>query len=215
MQIQKTTIEKRILKEAENEFREYGFAKASMRRIAARADVSTSNIYNYFKSKDELFGRVVNPTIKIIDNYFTFMESGNEHKNTQRWSYQAHLEAIEILADFLDQHRENLKLIAFKSGGASVEKYKEKLIDRYSEISLRGMSLVNKIRPEIKLGMSEFFIHNISSLWLNMITEILMHDVEHGEMLKFLKEMMLFMFYGYEGLTEYDFSNLKPKPLGK
>ncbi len=215
MQVQKDIIEKNILKEAKNEFRKYGFAKASMRRIAAEANVSTSNIYNYFKNKDELFCRVVAPTVKGIDKYFIAMGSGYEHKNPQRWGYPAHLKAIEILADFLDQHREKLKLIAFKSAGSSIEEYKEKLIERHSKITREGMQLIKQIRPEIKLRMSEFFIHNISSLWLNMITEILMHDVKRDEMVKFLKEMMLFMFYGYEGLAEYDFSKLKPKPLGQ
>ena len=215
MQVQKDEIEKRILREAEKEFRKYGFAKASMRRIAADANVSTSNIYNYFKNKDELFNRIISPTILIIDKYFDKLESGYEHKNTARWGYKAHLKAMEILVDFLDQHREKLKLIAFKSAGSSVAEYKETLIERHSEISRQGMWHIKKIQPEVKLEMSEFFTHNVSSFWLNMITEILMHDVKRDEMLKFLKEMMLFMFYGYEGLTEYDFSRLRPKPLGQ
>jgi AcrR family transcriptional regulator len=213
MQIQKDKIEKRILVEAEKEFSNKDFSNASIRKIAVNASVSTSNIYNYFKNKDELFVRIVKPTICIIDKYLDDLESGREHKNPANWSFKSHLLILESLADFIDGNRSKLKLAAFHANGSSLENYKEQLIEKYTRISFKCMKESKQLYPDLKADISKFFAHNIASLWLNIISEILMHDIQRGEMLGFLREVMLFMFYGYEGLTEYDFSKMKPKPL--
>ena len=46
---------------------ENGFPKASMREIAQEAQVGLSNIYNYFKSKDDIFCTVVRPVISAFE----------------------------------------------------------------------------------------------------------------------------------------------------
>ncbi len=43
-----------ILRAAGREFRTRGFAETGMREIAAAADLSTANLYNYFRGKDEI-----------------------------------------------------------------------------------------------------------------------------------------------------------------
>src|SRR3569833_1853850 len=60
MQLTKTRLDRdqrreRILDVAEEVFLEEGFAAASMSEIAARLGGSKGTLYNYFKSKDELF----------------------------------------------------------------------------------------------------------------------------------------------------------------
>ena len=67
MQYSKDDIQKEFLKAAENVFLEIGFPKASMREIAQEAQVGLSNIYNYFKSKDDIFCTVVRPVISAFE----------------------------------------------------------------------------------------------------------------------------------------------------
>ena len=67
MQYPKDDIQKEILKAAEKVFLENGFPKASMREIAQEAQVGLSNIYSYFKSKDDIFCTVVRPVISAFD----------------------------------------------------------------------------------------------------------------------------------------------------
>lgn len=65
--LQKDEIKYRILDSARIEFQEKGFEKASIRNIARAANVSKSNIYNYFKSKELLFEAVIEDTIMEIE----------------------------------------------------------------------------------------------------------------------------------------------------
>ena len=67
MQYPKDDIQKEILKAAEKVFLENGFPKAYMREIAQEAQVGLSNIYNYFKSKDDIFCTVVRPVISAFE----------------------------------------------------------------------------------------------------------------------------------------------------
>jgi AcrR family transcriptional regulator len=55
-----------ILHAAADTFAESGFAKTSMKEVAARAGISVGMLYNYFKGKDEIYR-------ELIEHYFTHL----------------------------------------------------------------------------------------------------------------------------------------------
>ena len=61
MQVKKDYTRERIVEVARRIFLRQGYAKTSMRDIAAGVGIGVSNIYNYFKCKDELFHHIVSP----------------------------------------------------------------------------------------------------------------------------------------------------------
>ena len=54
---------KSILKAAAEEFRTYGFADASMRRIAKASGMSAPGMYKHFEGKEDLFAALVEPAV--------------------------------------------------------------------------------------------------------------------------------------------------------
>lgn len=74
MQIIKEELRAQILRAAELEFSQKGYAAASLRTIAANAGTSTSNLYKYYNGKEDLFLAVVLPStdecIGMIDRTF-------------------------------------------------------------------------------------------------------------------------------------------------
>lgn len=60
-----------VLVAASQVFRESGFAGAGMRDIAAAADISTANLYHYFRSKDEILyfcqDRTLDRVLKAVE----------------------------------------------------------------------------------------------------------------------------------------------------
>ena len=72
MQYLKEDIQEKILHIAEEVFSEKGYKDASMREIASRTGITVSNIYHYFKSKDEL---VIQVTSSVDAQYSVLEES--------------------------------------------------------------------------------------------------------------------------------------------
>lgn len=58
MQVLKDEIQESILYASQKLFLQYGYEKTSIEKIARQAKISKSNLYNYFKSKDEIFNRL-------------------------------------------------------------------------------------------------------------------------------------------------------------
>ncbi len=61
MQILKTEIQDRILENAETMFYSLGFQGTSMRELAKKVGISYSNLYRYFKDKNDLHDAIMQP----------------------------------------------------------------------------------------------------------------------------------------------------------
>ncbi len=204
MQVQKDRVKQGILKQAKKEFIEYGFAKASMRRIANEVDISVSNMYNYFRSKDSIFFEIVKSPITKIDECFSLMEQDQSYIFQEYWSFDSYLKLTNIIAGFIEENREALTLLAFKSGGSIYEDYKDEIVDRYTNIFGQWMEKVGHF-SEIESKITNFTLHNLASFSINIVLESLMYNVSYENMVKHLEEIIIFMFYGYEGLAERDY----------
>ena len=75
MQVKKDYTHEQIVEIAKRVFLRNGYSKTSMRDIAKEAGIGVSNIYNYFKSKDELFRHIVKPLIVDLERMM------HEHHN--------------------------------------------------------------------------------------------------------------------------------------
>ncbi|MDE7172632.1 MAG: TetR/AcrR family transcriptional regulator, partial [Oscillospiraceae bacterium] len=63
MQVLKEEIRNDILFSAKMLFGEYGYSSTSMDKIAKKAGVSKSNLYNYFEKKEDIFEALTKDTV--------------------------------------------------------------------------------------------------------------------------------------------------------
>lgn len=102
MQYLKKEVRERILAAAVEEFKQNGYADASIRNIAENAEISLGNIYRYFTNKEALYFAVVNPFIdsikQTIEKEFVFKG------RTMR-------EVSEALVKFLLQYSDEILII--------------------------------------------------------------------------------------------------------
>src|SRR4051812_12054117 len=112
MQLTKTRLDRDqrrelILDVAQSVFLEEGFANASMSTIAARLGGSKGTLYNYFKSKDDLFNAYVERRCLWQDEIFAAPLDGETPETTLRRIGRAYL--TRVLTDF---NLRNFRLIA-------------------------------------------------------------------------------------------------------
>ena len=197
MQVKKESIKNRILQAARREFRDKNYEKASIRTIAEKAGVTPSNIYNYFENKDELFRTILQPLINKIEvgkkalNKFEFDREPEAHEDLD-----SHHEIIIDSARIVEENREDLKLLVFKSKGSSLENFLDSLTNWFAEEFKK--SLPEKAQYEI----DGFLVHVMSSIWFNSIREILMHDIKGERMMNIAEDLMTFIFTGWRNLME-------------
>ena len=86
-------VSERILSCAKEGFLEKGYADASLRTIAAKAETTTGSIYSRFRDKEGLFGALVEPaaggrTLEILnESDCEYFLNGNNHKGKEMFSF--------------------------------------------------------------------------------------------------------------------------------
>lgn len=198
MQKLKKYIRKQVIIQAKKEFIVKGFKDASMRTIAKNAEVGLSNIYNYFKNKDEIFKEVLSPVLAALEKRM------DEHNNTQYittdvfTSEQYLREMIDYFVDLVKHYKTELKLLLLQSHGSELENFKEEYIVRSTDVGIEYLKRMKEKYPEINSGISVFFIHTMSSWWISILGELVSHDLSDKEMESFVSEFIIFGTAGWK-----------------
>ena len=75
---QKVTVREKLLDEAARHFAERGYEAANINEIALAAGFAKGTVYNYFKSKEDLFGEVVAEAARrAVSRYSTASAKGS------------------------------------------------------------------------------------------------------------------------------------------
>ncbi len=200
MQIQKDDIRKIILQVARKEFFDNGFKDTSMRTIAQKADVGLSNIYNYFKNKDEIFREVLSGLLSDLDNVMAehncpegidlYILNSEEYVRSQ----------IGIFVNLVDNHKDDFRLLLFKSAGSQLENFREEWIERQTKIGKEYMKILKQKYPTVNVDISDFFIHIMSSWFISSISELVMHHLTQAELEQFITEYMRYSTAGWKSV---------------
>jgi AcrR family transcriptional regulator len=200
MRILKDDIYKSILQSARKEFISKGFKEASMRSIAKDAGVGLSNIYNYFKSKDEIFLTIVIPAQKDLFGFITHQhtEEGVDFSNISAMEHNE--EAIEYFIDLIFKYEEEYRLLLYQSEGSSMSNFRDNLTDHMTQISYTYMELVKKYYPKANT-ISDFFFHALASWMTSILGEIVTHKVNRKKIRDFFDEYFRYGFAGWRELS--------------
>ncbi len=207
MQTQKDDIRKTILSVARKEFIEKGFKVTSMRTIAQKAEVGLSNIYNYFKNKDEIFSEVL---ASVLAAFEKVMKDHNdvEFINLDIFYSEEYLRTqVEMFFNLITNYKEDMNLLFFKSSGSVLENYREELIEQHTKIGIEYIAIMKSKYPQINGNISPFFIHTMSAWFVSSITELVMHDLSDDEMETFIREYMEYGTAGWQKLMRVKINN--------
>lgn len=210
MQIKKQSVRKKIVQVAKQEFIDSSFKNTSMRTIAKNANVTLSNIYNYFKSKDEIFVEILNPLLLALEK---LTETHNEsHRITVDWftieAYQQRM--LDDFLEIINNYRPELKLLLFSANGSSLENYTTILIEQHTELGIQYFKLMKQKYHYINDDISQFFIHTASSWWVTIISQIVLHDeLTEKEIKHFIKNYITFGTAGWKTLMNIENPNRK------
>ena len=194
VQILKKARKEKIERAALDEFLSMGFLNASMRRIAKNAQISTSNLYNYFQSKEKLFYSISDDVyIAINDLIRDLMRKEDEIGRDHFFDQVSNLIAKPI-RELIKNHRKQFLLIMEGSQGTKYENFKEELVIVIEKHFVEHLRIIDNtvtkgsadpfifhiLARNLLEGLLEIARHYNSDKWVDYNVEALMNYHVHG-----------------------------------
>jgi len=193
-----------ILKAAAEEFRRYGFAEASVRRIAKASGMSASGMYKHFESKEDMFAALVEPAVSgfwrlydtIASEEYDAISAGSGVKDAQNVS------STERMLKYIYSHYEAFKLVICCSEGTKYADFvheaarmEEKNTEEYfAQAKAKGFEVKDLPKKEM---------HLLVTANVNAIVSAIEHDFNEEEALHYAKTLELFFVSGWHAVLGF------------
>lgn len=188
VQILKKERKEKIERAALDEFMLKGFLNASMRSIAQNAQISTSNLYNYFESKEKLFYSITDEVYIIINNLVKDLTQTEREIGRENFFERVSNLIAKPIRNLIKNHREKFLLIMEGSQGTKYENFQEKLViiieKHFTEHLLAIETTVTQdladtfifhiLARNLLEGLLEISRHYVNDKWVDFNVEALM-----------------------------------------
>ena len=196
VQYAKDDIRQRIIEVAREEFLQKGFEKASIRTITTRANTAKSNLYNYFKDKNDLFYFVLEPTIGKIRKGLEVIKKYNVPKGVSEYTIESQMYVIGVVNQLVADNFTDVRLLLLKAQGSSLENFKNEILEAFTD---NMCSWAKSIRPDKEI--SRLFVRSVCSFYLGLIEQAILYG-KSEEMQRFRQEFTSFVYHGWKGVLE-------------
>ncbi|MFX1506568.1 MAG: TetR/AcrR family transcriptional regulator [Promethearchaeota archaeon] len=194
VQILKKVRKEKIERAALDEFLSKGFLNASMRNIAKNAQISTSNLYNYFESKEKLFYSISDDVYIVINDLIRDLMLKEDEIGSDHFFDQVSNLIAKPIRELIKNHRKQFLLIMEGSQGTKYENFKEELviviekhfvehlqaIDNTLTKDLIDPFIFHILARNLLEGLLEIARHYNSDKWVDYNVEALMNYHVHG-----------------------------------
>ena len=168
-----------ILEASRKEFMEYGYEKASLRRIAKEASVTTGAIYGYFAGKDALFAALTEDAAEELVELYTKVHSDFASLPPEMLNVVTE-ECVPWLVNYVYDHFEAFKLLLCCGAPGCGERFFDRLAEVEEQSCHDFVAAVEQMGyPVPKLG--DALIHIVCSTFFRQIQEFVDHDIPREE----------------------------------
>lgn len=184
MQVKKDEIQNKILEMAQKLFIKRGYENTSMKQIAEKSNISKSNIYRYYSSKEDIYealtGAVRSEIMEISCHFFTPDFIG-------KYTPDKCDEVSGILAKLFSRHHSGMLIMLRSSVGADRKLIEELIIKKFIDACPIKDDDIKKL---------------ISRLMLFGLTEILLDNSEEKSIEKELNALICYHYLGLNGVKK-------------
>lgn len=172
-----------ILEASRKEFMEYGYEKASLRRIAKEASVTTGAIYGYFAGKDALFAALTEDAAEELVELYTKVHSDFASLPPEEQPDMLNVvteECVPWLVNYVYDHFEAFKLLLCCGAPGCGERFFDRLAEVEEQSCHDFVAAVKQMGyPVPELG--DALIHIVCSTFFRQIQEFVDHDIPREE----------------------------------
>ena len=196
----KTESHERIIAAAKAEFLEYGFENASMRRIAANADITVSGLYKHFPSKEEMFAHLVQPVLDSFNTLYHQKEQEEQNAIEEIGAAAAFLNEDAVYTmGFIYDNFDEFKLLVCRSQGTRYEDYAHTLAEMEEESSLKYIEAL-RTRGDCVPEFDRREFNLLVSSNVEAVLQPIRHDFSWEEAMHYAKTINEFFSRGWKWL---------------
>ena len=189
-----------LIESAKNEFLQYGFKDASMRRISSASGVSTNSIYSRFGNKEGLFRAIVREAADgMMEIYLGCIKKAEKALSVER-AIQEGSDGTDVVLKYIYEHKKAFQLIFCHSAGTEYENY----FDRLAEIEESYYKKFARKYSGDGGKIDDFFIHVYCRTGWQYMYEILMHDKTYEEADNYMRDVQKFNYAGWRAMLGTD-----------
>ena len=198
----KTDITQNIVDAAFQEFLEYGYEKASMRRIAGAVGITAAALYRHFKDKEDMFSALVEPTVT------EFQQTYEEMQNTAfaqlpkvgiNEIWKDYGGDAKIFMQFIYAHFNVFKLIVCRSHGTRYDSFLHDVAVMEEKTTQMFIDRCKELGTNIN-SVSEKELHLLVTANVTAVFEAVIHDFSEAEAMHYADTIDVFFSAGWKRL---------------
>lgn len=198
----KTESHKRVLAAAREEFMEYGFEKASMRRIGERCGMTAAGLYRHCKDKAGLFQELVLPSIEKIDMWLdAHVRRSIANMKAKKVDLKQDSE-IDMMRDLIYPNMEEYRLLLARAQGTPYANYLRDLTKKQEEMMLLYMPLL-KENGFVRREVDPRELHILLSAYTTAMLEPVVEGYTKEEALRYLDTIESFFLSGWQQILSF------------
>lgn len=188
-----------ILAAGQAEFLQHGFAGASLRKIAARAGVTTGALYGCFAGKADLFDALVNEhaeacmaQFKAAQAQFAALPPEEQFENLGKISG----DCMSWMLNYVYAHPEAFKLIICCAQGTKYEHFIHEMVEievQSTHDFVRVLRGLGKAVPDIDAKLEHILVSGMFSAFF----ELVRHDMPKAQAVEYVRELRAFYTAGW------------------
>ena len=195
----KSTSHVRVMAAASEEFLEYGFEKASMRRVGERCGFTAAGLYRHCRDKEDLFDQLVAPAVERInawmDAHLTKYLAAVQEKGNLQWQDSW----VDMMREIVYPHMDDYHLLLTCASGTKYENFLHDLTQTAQEQTFQYLPVLREKGLAIR-AISPTEMHLLFSAYVTALFEPVIHRYSLEESMKCLETIEAFFLPGWKTL---------------
>ena len=195
----KTASHVRVMAAARDDFMEYGFEKASMRRVGERCGLTAAGLYRHCRDKEDLFDQLVAPAIERLqswmDTHLTKYLTSVQDEGNLKWQDSW----IDMMREVVYLHVDDYHLLLTCSSGTKYESFLHDLTQAAQERMLQYLPVLRDKGLTIR-EISPAALHLLLSAYVTALFEPVIHRYSLDESMRCLETIEAFFLPGWKAL---------------
>ena len=206
----KSLSHEKIIRAAMDEFSEFGYDKASMRRIGQRCGLTAAALYRHFDSKEAMFEALVEPAVTDMKKWLESHVAASEEavRSAAGAAVAADPEMmwnsteVDMMRELIYPRMDEFSMIINKAKGSKYEDFLNELVTDHQERLMPHLRMLREAGYDVR-DISEDELHMLITAYCSALFEPVAHGYTLENALRYLGTVEEFFMPGWKKLMGF------------